>query len=339
MLDGLNQEGQAFPYYEEFRFAITSTAEYLFEEITNRSDLKTARDTSNKALYIGNDLMCHAASYRTIRYTTFHFSVVSKNKDAIRSFRNLVEEIAGDQIITQPMISINWYFLNNKGDLNNAYIEELADPPLLEEAYPFLPKNVYQFIEDYLTSNETILVLQGPPGTGKTRFIRAILASITEKVGRNAEAMFTSDFNALENDEIFIDFITGSEDIFIVEDSDHLLTSRGSGNRLIHKFLNVSDGLIQGQGRKIIFSTNLPNVNDIDDAILRPGRCFDHIQFRNLDRNETFKLCERLDISEHTSERLLNKKTFSVAEIYKLFNNQPIETISHSDGDQLEGAA
>jgi ATP-dependent 26S proteasome regulatory subunit len=26
--------------------------------------------------------------------------------------------------------------------------------------------------------------------------------------------------------------------------------------------------------RKIIFSTNLPNVGDLDDALVRPGRCF-----------------------------------------------------------------
>jgi hypothetical protein len=35
-----------------------------------------------------------------------------------------------------------------------------------------------------------------------------------------------------------------------------------------------------------VFSTNLPNVSDIDDALLRPGRCFDVLQFRPLTRAE-----------------------------------------------------
>lgn len=325
MLNALNQEGKGFPYYEDFRFATTFAAEDLFEEIVKATDLKAARDSSNKVIYANDNLVCQAVSYSTIRNTSFHFSIIAKSKSEIIGFRELVEGIAGDRIITRPMISINWYFLNNKNELNHAFIEELADPPVLDEAYPFISNGVYSFIDEYLSSSETILVLQGPPGTGKTRFIRAVLASISEKVGRNAEAMITSDFKVLDSDEIFIDFITGSEDVFIVEDSDHLLTSRGSGNELVHKFLNVSDGVIQGQGRKIIFSTNLPNVNDIDDAILRPGRCFDHIQFRYLDQNEAHRLYQRLNTEVRPSEHLLRKKAFSVAEIYKRVSKQLVE--------------
>jgi ATP-dependent 26S proteasome regulatory subunit len=35
-----------------------------------------------------------------------------------------------------------------------------------------------------------------------------------------------------------------------------------------------ADGVGRAQGRKIIFTTNLRNVHDIDSALLRPGRCF-----------------------------------------------------------------
>jgi hypothetical protein len=36
-------------------------------------------------------------------------------------------------------------------------------------------------------------------------------------------------------------------------------------------------GVVRAQGRKIIFSTNLPNAGDLDDALLRPDRCFAHM--------------------------------------------------------------
>jgi len=39
----------------------------------------------------------------------------------------------------------------------------------------------------------------------------------------------------------------------------------------LHRFLAIADGVVRAQGRKIIFTTNLPSVGDIDDALVRPG--------------------------------------------------------------------
>src|ERR1700676_3197847 len=79
---------------------------------------------------------------------------------------------------------------------------------------------------------------------------------------------------ALEHGEIFVDVITGNHDAFVIEDADHLLMARSNGNVDLHRFLAVADGVVRAQGRKIIFTTNLPNIGDIDEALVRPGRCF-----------------------------------------------------------------
>jgi len=50
----------------------------------------------------------------------------------------------------------------------------------------------------------------------------------------------------------------------------------------LHRFLTIADGIVRAQGRKIFFTTNLPNVGDLDDALLRPGRCFGAIHARSL---------------------------------------------------------
>jgi hypothetical protein len=47
-------------------------------------------------------------------------------------------------------------------------------------------------------------------------------------------------------------------------------------------------------GRKIIFTTNLPNIGDIDEALVRPGRCFAVLRTRNLDRAEARHLLAKL---------------------------------------------
>src|SRR5450631_1422846 len=86
--------------------------------------------------------------------------------------------------------------------------------------------------------------------------------------------------------EIFVDFITGNHDAFVIEDADHMLMARSNGNVDLHRFLAVADGVVCAQGRKIIFTTNLPNIGDIDEALVRPGRCFATVRIRALDRRE-----------------------------------------------------
>jgi SpoVK/Ycf46/Vps4 family AAA+-type ATPase len=167
----------------------------------------------------------------------------------------------------------------------------------------------------YLASRESVLILQGPPGTGKTRLVRAILAALSTHKGDSARVLYTADQRALDNDEIFVEFITGSHDAFVIEDADHLLMARANGNVDLHRFLAIADGVVRAQGRKIIFTTNLPNVGDIDDALVRPGRCFATVRTRALERDEAAALAARLgaDLLLPTGLRYI-----SLAAFYKL---------------------
>ena len=85
--------------------------------------------------------------------------------------------------------------------------------------------------------------------------------------------MYTADKRALENDEIFVDFITGVHDAFVIEDADHLLRARTNGNHDLHRFLAIADGVVRAQKRKIIFTTNLPNIRDLDDPTRAVDEC------------------------------------------------------------------
>jgi hypothetical protein len=51
---------------------------------------------------------------------------------------------------------------------------------------------------------------------------------------------------------------------------------------MIARFLNVSDGLIKFPNKKVIFTTNLDDFKKVDEALLRPGRCFGMIKCRAL---------------------------------------------------------
>lgn len=169
---------------------------------------------------------------------------------------------------------------------------ESADVPLdnsrklIQSAYPWLldPEsginNVDDYLEAFMHSSASVLVLIGPPGTGKTSLIRHMI----QRLG--ASAMVAYDERIMSTDTLFANWIQSKHKFLVLEDSDAFLQARNDGNKMMHKFLNVSEGLVTVRGKKMIFSTNLPNVRDIDAALLRPGRCFGVPQFRALTADE-----------------------------------------------------
>lgn len=97
----------------------------------------------------------------------------------------------------------------------------------------------------------------------------------------------------------------------MVEDADHLLKPRCDGNEQLHRFLTIADGVVRSHGRKIIFSTNLPNIGDLDEALIRPGRCFARVHVRALTPTEALELAA--DIASEDSEKLA-RATAALAE-------------------------
>lgn len=181
---------------------------------------------------------------------------------------------------------IEWVY-NARGDSISV---PLNYRPALEGAYPWLPKDIGAYIDDYMNSDASVLILLGPPGTGKTTFIKNLI----HRSGANAKV--TYDEKVMSDDSLFANFIEGDEKFLIMEDADAFLSAREDGNTMMHRFLNVSDGLISAKDKKLVFSTNLPSVRDIDDALMRPGRCYDVIEFRPLKRAEAVVVASGLGL-------------------------------------------
>lgn len=219
-------------------------------------------------------------------------------------------------------IDIRWYYFTDK-ELASRMIKEEIDETILPAAYPWLPDSVDRFVQRYLRAKESILILYGPPGAGKTRLIRHILAALSTQLGRNSEVLYATDPRVMQSDTFFIKFMTDNSDAMVIEDADHLLEPRSDGNMNLHRFLSCSDGLFQAHGRKMIFSTNLPSRLSIDDALLRPGRCFACVESRKLTRDETSTLLDVMfedDGASAGTAKLLHSQEFteksSLAEIY-----------------------
>ncbi len=138
-----------------------------------------------------------------------------------------------------------------------------------------------------------VIILHGKPGCGKTYFIRALMQAwrklfnyfvigdpeefarnpsyYFELASRNKDDDWESDDegNPLKKKDV------PAHSLFIIEDAADLVLkeSRQTHYDKIGKLLNITDGLL-GQGREdIIFITFNEDINDIDPAFLRPGRC------------------------------------------------------------------
>lgn len=201
---------------------------------------------------------------------------------------------------------VEWVYNSNGESIS----VPLSSRPVIRAAFPFIDSVDFPTIDDYLDayidSDASILILIGPPGTCKTTLIKHMI----QRSGDDAKV--TYDPKILSEDGFFAEFISDSSRFLVMEDADEFLSARHEGNTMMHKFLNVSDGLISAHDKKLVFSTNLPSVSSIDDALMRPGRCFDVLQFRALSRAEAQAVLDEIG----DTRALPDGGEFTFAEIF-----------------------
>lgn len=322
----MEQGRSCYPIHRRARFAARVELEALLDAIALDPAWRAERIESHWLVLNADGLFVNGWGRRKADYSSCVFHIWARDVATADAARDRLVSKAGAMRITDPMFTINWHFLAGN-DIDSAEIEEIADGDLIDEAYPEIKEGVRAFIESYLDAKQTVLVLQGPPGTGKTRLIRAILGEISRRNDGEAQVLYTGDMKALATDQIFVKFITGWDDAFVIEDADHLLKPRADGNEHLHRFLTIADGVVRSQGRKIIFSTNLPNVGDLDEALIRPGRCFARLNVRTLTAAEAGKLAvhvaagdpEKLKRAEQAFAEP-TQRSYSVASVYQALN-------------------
>lgn len=258
-------------------------------------------------------------------------------KDALGSIMAWVHKALVPFRLTGTSVTFNIAF-QHEGSMSTMTLQEVVDEVLYEESYPDIEGGVHSFIESFLASPETVLIVQGPPGTGKTRFLRALLSKMTptarssslfeldvDEPVSGASVLYTGDETLLDNDELFASFMTRNYQALVIEDADHLLKPRSDGNKTMRQFLTLSDGIIRNTGKKLIFSTNLPSIRDIDEALLRPGRCFGWITTRALSSLETLAVLKAMGLSTskahdavHTLALGHRRPEYALAEVYKV---------------------
>ena len=243
-------------------------------------------------------------------------TVATDSTKGITAAKAQIREIFSDVIHGEDVrMRVRWYFQQD-ARTESITIEEGFSEKMYPEAYPDI-ENVTEWVNEYLDSPEQILVLYGPPGTGKTRLIRWICYEMAKrKNDRLANIMYTVDKQVLANDLLFTTLLSDEhQQALILEDLDQHLGSRKTGNDVMTRLLTGSDGFVSNQNKKIIITTNLLNIDHIDEALLRPGRCFDARNIRPLNRKNAMHLATTLNSSADVT--YFTDKEYTLGEIFK----------------------
>ena len=129
-----------------------------------------------------------------------------------------------------------------------------------------------------------IVVLHGPPGTGKTWAVRALLSKWKEW----AEGAVVLDPEILLDDPMYMLRVSRSgagksSRIIVIEDADQIVERQGTRPMSISRLLNISDGVVGASNDSIILLTTNAAPEELDRALLRPGRCLATVEFSPFD--------------------------------------------------------
>lgn len=143
-----------------------------------------------------------------------------------------------------------------------------------------------------------VAILNGEPGTGKTFIIRGLLNDIKDAVMVIVPANLVVQLSQPGMIPALVQLHKNSGDrpiVFLIEDADEVLATRmGDNMSAVSAILNLGDGIL---GKlldiRIIATTNAKH-QDLDAAIMRPGRLSAHVSVGPLPFSKAQKVFERL---------------------------------------------
>ena len=189
----------------------------------------------------------------------------------------------------------------------------------LEENYndDFLP--VYKDILSFLDQRDSgLILLYGKMGSGKTSMIRHLCSTHPKDYIVVPTSMATR-----LSDPDFISFLVSNRDsVFVLEDCEQLLMDRSENmfNGAISNILNMSDGLLSDIMNIKFICTFNADVNKIDPALLRKGRCYAKYEFGDLSEEKVQKLNDKYDLG------IEEIKPMTLAAIYNADKTEYSET-------------
>lgn len=235
------------------------------------------------------------SAMRSEGYTITFFS---RNKELPRLFIEEARNVALplDNKIDVRVTNTKWYGSWTLADrirprsIESVILAEDEHVKILDDVQKFLTS--YEWYTKLGIPYRRGYLLYGDPGGGKTSLVTAVASVLKMNIyvlSLQAPGM---------NDSMLVDMLTSVSDnsIILIEDCDCAFKNRTHGKETSDKLtfsglLNALDGVGGKDGRIIFMTTN--HKENLDPALIRPGRIDYQIEIKNAVKSQAKKLFER----------------------------------------------
>lgn len=257
-------------------------------------------------------------------------NISSSNSDKCNKSIELLKDILKEYLVVKKPIGYTVIQYDNGNLITTAY-KDIIDVDFNPLAVPFI-NNVDEYIQKFIKSNAQVLILYGDAGTGKSTFTKHLISKMQEYILNeikepNFDVLYSFDENIFYAPEFFKQLMYDDYDLIILEDfnqSIHKNSDEQGGLNPLHKLLSLTDGVL-AKKRKFIITTNIESASQLHPALIRPGRCFDTVQFRNLEGVEIDDLCDSC-----AKNLDLQIESINISEFYAKCNGEQNSSIVNS---------
>ena len=257
---------------------------------------------------------------------TYHMFIAGDVESLVKHER-IIEELAQCQFpsLAAPSNAIMRmeYLYIFGGELYTSPLELEFSGESIETHYEdYIVAQANQLIDSLTDKNKGIAILHGVPGSGKTSLLKHIISRVDKTF------LFLSvDTAKILGDPSFGRMLLNHRDaVLIIEDAETVLAKRVKDkNSSVASVLNLTDGLLSDAlGIQVLCTFNC-SVDDVDPALLRPGRLLQNIEINSLSTEKANALRRKLG-----KEELNHGGT--LAEIYAQESIKTKETVTAHTG-------
>jgi hypothetical protein len=315
------QEGYADKAFEKMQDKIV--------ELKGRKVYETISSSSSDCFYIWDDAFVEVSYTRSKLMT---ISSVSTNPE----ITNVCKEVAAMFSTPQKRGYVFAITRNHQGGLQLTRIG-YAGAPIERGNYIDEVCRDYDYIVDDLHSKDPmgrVIILDGPAGTGKSHMIRGILMDAPKAMFVIVPPNMVASIGGPELIPLLLrtkeDYGKKGPIVLVLEDADQCLAPRQADNMSsISSILNLGDGLLGSIFDVRILATTNAKAKELDEGIIRDMRLSKQISIQPHGYDKADRIYKRLlkddsqflpkpkIVERDMMKPMINKKTFTLAEIYK----------------------